>query len=593
MTNKTITFAFVLLAAFGALFAAPVANAGNPQSANVGSAVSFDASGSSCSGCTIASYNWNFDDGNSATGVSTSHTYSQSGSYSVSLAVVDTGGNIAVNSVTITVSSADTVPPTITHTPVETGSNSSTHIVIATITDNVAVQTVTLYYKNSALNNSTAFWSSATMTAAGDTYTGEIPTSSINTSGVMYYISAVDTSSNTKKSPENASQLNGSTVYNVIITENDTTPPSTRLISVSNLLVSPFWLTNNTSNNVVINVTGENSMSCRVGTYATNYTNQLSYGGADCTVTSNIATCAQTLSSDGNLSYYVGCKDGSNNVQPLASMVNVTVGLDRVAPTTITNITAYNPSGYVYLVWNASTDATSGLSGQRIYRSSDDGTTWTLASTTTGSAVTWVDTSPLSSSNYLYKVIAFDTAGWNATGASTASVTVALASGWNFVGLTQNVTNTSIANISASLNLSGVEKIMYYNPTSGWKTCVVSAGALDGACASQIATMDMGKGYWIKTTAAQNFNTRGQQAAAVTLNLTSGWNAVSFPRLFGATRNASTVFASIAGNYSKILSFDGNSQSYRSYVPGYGDLALTGGSAFWIYMTGNSTVTIN
>lgn len=590
--KNTTTFAFALLVALGVLFAGPTANAGSPQSVNVGSSVSFDASGSTCSGCTIASYNWNFDDGNSATGVSTSHTYSSSGTYSATLAVVDTSGNIDVNSVTITVSSADTTPPTITHTPVTTGSNSSAISITATITDNVAVQAVTLYYKNSALANNTSTWSSSTMSATGDTYSGEIPLTSLNTSGAMYYISAVDTSSNTKKSPENASQSNGSSVYAIAVSSTDTSPPSTFLISVTNLTVSPYWLTNNSSNNVVIRVSGESGMSCRVGSYATNYTNQLSYGGTDCTVSSSTASCVQTFSTDSTLNYYVGCKDGTGNVQPLASMVNVSVGLDQVAPTSIANITAYNPGGYVYLVWSASTDATSGLSGQRIYRSSDSGSTWTLASTTTGSAVTWVDTSPLSSNNYLYKVIPFDTAGWNATSAATASVTVALTSGWNFVGITQNLTNTSIASVLSGLNLSNVEKILYWNGSS-WKTCVVSAGALVGGCPG-LATMDAGRGYWIKTTAAQNFNTRGAQAASVTFSLVAGWNAVSFPRLYNPTRNASSVFSSIAGNYTSIMKFNSTTQSYQVYAPGYGgELSISGGEGFWIYMTSPGTVTVN
>lgn len=592
MENKTATFLVALLAALGAAFAAPVANPGSPQSVNVGTAVSFDASGSTCSGCTIASYNWNFDDGNSATGVSASHTYSSAGSYSVTLAVVDNGGNIDVDSVTVTVSSADTTPPTVNHTATTTASNGSAITITAAITDNVGVQAATLYYKGSLLNNSTAFWSSATMSASGSTYSGDIPASSVNSSGVMYYISALDTSSNTKKSPENASQSNGSSVYGITVSNSDTTPPSTMLISVSNQTVSPYWLTTNASSNVVLRVSGESGMSCRVGTYATNYTNQQSYGGSDCTVSSTTATCTQTLSSDTTLSYYVGCKDGSNNVQPLSSMVNVTVGLDQVVPTSITNITAYNPSGYVYLVWNASTDSTSGLSGQRIYRSSDNGSTWALASTTTGSAVTWVDTSPLSSSNYLYKVIPFDAAGWNATGASTASVTVALSSGWNFVGMTQNVTNTSIASVLSYLNLSKVEKVMFWNGST-WKTCIVASGVLDETCSSQIATMDPGRGYWIKTTGAQNFNTRGTQAPSVTISLVAGWNAVSFPRTFGSTRNASEIFASIAGNYTKVLKFDAGSQSYQAYVPGYGNMAISGGEGFWIYMTSQGTITVN
>lgn len=52
--------------------------------------VSFDASGSSDDG-SIVSYSWNFGDGGSGTGVSPSHTYVSSGTYSVQLTVTDNG----------------------------------------------------------------------------------------------------------------------------------------------------------------------------------------------------------------------------------------------------------------------------------------------------------------------------------------------------------------------------------------------------------------------------------------------------------------------------------------------------------------------
>jgi PKD repeat protein/archaellum component FlaF (FlaF/FlaG flagellin family) len=54
--------------------------------------INFDASASYDSDGTITSYNWDFGDGNTATGITVSHTYSDNGSYSVTLTVTDNSG---------------------------------------------------------------------------------------------------------------------------------------------------------------------------------------------------------------------------------------------------------------------------------------------------------------------------------------------------------------------------------------------------------------------------------------------------------------------------------------------------------------------
>ncbi len=54
-----------------------------------GKLAEFDASGSTDSDGTIQSYAWNFGDGSSGTGVAPSHTYTASGTYNVTLTVVD------------------------------------------------------------------------------------------------------------------------------------------------------------------------------------------------------------------------------------------------------------------------------------------------------------------------------------------------------------------------------------------------------------------------------------------------------------------------------------------------------------------------
>jgi len=54
--------------------------------------VSFDGSGSTATNATLASYNWSFGDGSSATGASVSHAYTTAGTYSATLTVTDSKG---------------------------------------------------------------------------------------------------------------------------------------------------------------------------------------------------------------------------------------------------------------------------------------------------------------------------------------------------------------------------------------------------------------------------------------------------------------------------------------------------------------------
>ena len=67
---------------------------------------SFDASGSSDPDGQIASYSWDFGDGNSASGISPSHTYAAPGSYAVTLTVTDNDGLASTCTQTVKIVSA-------------------------------------------------------------------------------------------------------------------------------------------------------------------------------------------------------------------------------------------------------------------------------------------------------------------------------------------------------------------------------------------------------------------------------------------------------------------------------------------------------
>jgi hypothetical protein len=82
---------------------APVASAGPDQTADEGSLVSFDGSGSSDADGDALSYTWDFNDGGTGTGVRPTHRYLDNGTYTVTLTVDDGHGGVSTDTTVVTV----------------------------------------------------------------------------------------------------------------------------------------------------------------------------------------------------------------------------------------------------------------------------------------------------------------------------------------------------------------------------------------------------------------------------------------------------------------------------------------------------------
>ena len=100
--------------------APPVANAGADKTATVGSAVTFDASAST-DDKGIASYSWDFDASNGITSeantVGATKTYTTAGTYTVTLTVTDTIGQMSTDTLQVIVSAATTPASTVSYAP--------------------------------------------------------------------------------------------------------------------------------------------------------------------------------------------------------------------------------------------------------------------------------------------------------------------------------------------------------------------------------------------------------------------------------------------------------------------------------------------
>src|SRR5512135_1701170 len=79
----------------------PVANAGQNQNVQVGTKAAFDGSGST-DNSGIASYHWDFGDGATGSGVAPTHNYTNAGTYTLRLTVIDIAGNRAASTITVT-----------------------------------------------------------------------------------------------------------------------------------------------------------------------------------------------------------------------------------------------------------------------------------------------------------------------------------------------------------------------------------------------------------------------------------------------------------------------------------------------------------
>ena len=91
----------------------PVASAtASVTSGSAPLAVAFNGAGSSDPDGTVVAYDWNFGDFTTGSGAITSHTFTQPGTYPVTLTVTDNRGDATSTTVTVTVAGAPTVAPT-------------------------------------------------------------------------------------------------------------------------------------------------------------------------------------------------------------------------------------------------------------------------------------------------------------------------------------------------------------------------------------------------------------------------------------------------------------------------------------------------
>lgn len=115
--------------------------------------------------------------------------------YYYNFTVVQTDFTESEPSGKITATALDTLAPNIYHTPVFHAFTGSNLVISANVTDNVGINTATLYYRTTGDTE----WKSQAMTNYNDKYSAVIPSAEITLEGLEYYIEASDGISNTYK----------------------------------------------------------------------------------------------------------------------------------------------------------------------------------------------------------------------------------------------------------------------------------------------------------------------------------------------------------------------------------------------------------
>lgn len=108
--------------------------------------------------------------------------------YYYNFTVVKTDMNESAPSGRISIMTLDTMAPVLTHSPVYTAFSGNSLTISATVTDNVGVDLVTLYYRVTGESG----WHSAEMSRFNDRYSAVISSNYVTTAGLEYYIDAYD-----------------------------------------------------------------------------------------------------------------------------------------------------------------------------------------------------------------------------------------------------------------------------------------------------------------------------------------------------------------------------------------------------------------
>jgi subtilisin family serine protease len=419
-------------------------------------------------------------------------------------------GSVAGGSNIASATVLDNTNPVISHTPVTKVAPGSSAWISATVTDNIEVSSVKIYYKVTGGGT----YTTASMTQSGDDYTFTIPSSFFGVSGTTaeYYIEATD-------STGNISTTDTITMY---VSNEDIAPSINQVADItvaenSSSFNVPITVSDPDGDAVSVYVSSSNSSIVSVSNYTNNsitlvpQTNQ--YGTVTITVTAS-NNLSNSMSFDVTLTH-------ADQIPVITKIDNITKVKDFADFDVIVNATDPDGDAISYSITNSNSniiDAT--ISGNTITISSIPyavgQSTITVSATANGKTV---------STSFLVEVLlSSDTA--------TTTYNYQLNAGWNLVGFLPAI--TSISQLPSELQDSANVHIIwkYDNANSKWLGYSPDSTIATKLTNMQLTTIDQTDGVWIyckKPVLVTLINPPEPTMGSYDIQINEGWNLISSP----------------------------------------------------------------
>jgi hypothetical protein len=161
---------------------------------------------------------------------------------------------------------------------------------------------------------------------------------------------------------------------------------------------------------------------------------------------------------------------------------------------------------------------------------------------------------------------------------------ILLGAGWNLISIYRQPSNTSIGTVLDGISEKYSSAWAYQN--NGWK---VYDPANPGF--SDLATMEIGWGYWLNMTEAANLTVSGNEPSK-SIDLIASWNLVGYNS--STAQSTADALASISGKVVSAWAYiDGSWKVYDPANPGFSDLTtMEPGYGYWIKTTEACTWTL-
>jgi subtilisin-like proprotein convertase family protein len=185
---------------------------------------------------------------------------------------------------------------------------------------------------------------------------------------------------------------------------------------------------------------------------------------------------------------------------------------------------------------------------------------------------------------------------------SSTTQTITLAPGWNLISIQVGSAPMPVTTFKDSLsNRDRLVEIWGYAPSGNpsvpgqWR----SYQPLEPTFPSDLAALELGKGYWVKVGQTTTATLTGLAWNGIT-SLVKGWNLVGFPGVAltaDEVQEITSVFGASMTQIQQVWSFDTSTQLFKGFdltaIPALKDLnAIQPGRGYWVYSLSDAMLSL-